>query len=157
MVEKRKTRSSSSAPPSSPSSEAQAEELKLTQAEEQAEEQADSRALVVQKARAEASSQVNLYGNSANPLFLGAVISAEEMEAVRALLDGQSISKQPSFYGTNPKVAVKKEFGTVISPNLLGAAEVFAETNHPIYADMAAACAQRLPESVIRNMRAGVC
>lgn len=98
---------------------------------------------------------VSIAGNSAHPMFLGSQISPELLEAVRELMNPTAIDKNPSFYGSNPGVGCKKEFGTVISPSLIGAAEVICESNHPIYADVAASCAQRMPESVWRNLRAG--
>jgi len=99
---------------------------------------------------------VSLAGNSAHPMFLGSQVSAEQLEAIKDMMNPTPIERLPSFYGSAPKVGVPKQFGTVISPVLLGAAEAMAESNHPIYGDIAAACAQRMPESVWRNMRAGV-
>ncbi len=89
-------------------------------------------------------------------MFLGAMLSASEMEAVKAFMNPELTEKRPTFYGSKPNEAMQKEFGAVISPHLLGAAEVLAESNHPLYADVAAACAQRLPLSVVKNMCAGI-
>lgn len=93
--------------------------------------------------------------STANPCFLGGVVSAKELEAVQVLLQGSAISKNPSFYGVTPGCEVKKQFPAMIDKSMVGAAEVFCETNHPIYADVAAACAQRLPHSVVLNLKAG--
>ena len=107
------------------------------------------------KQKTPAPTVVSLAGNSAHPMFLGSQISPELLEAVKELMNPTPVAKNPSFYGSAPLVGMKKEFGSVISPSMLGAAETFAESNHPIYADVAASCAQRMPESVWRNMRAG--
>ena len=107
------------------------------------------------KLRQNPPNQVDLQGSSAHPMFLGAVLNAMELQAVADVMNPPTVAKNPSFYGGNPKNAMKKEFGSVISPHLLGAAETFAETNHPTYAEVAAACAQRLPLSVMKNMSAG--
>ena len=90
-------------------------------------------------------------------MFLGAILNSDQMSAVKDLMDGPAQAKYPSFYGSKPNEKMKKQFGAVISPHLLGAAEVFAETNHPIYQDVATSCAQRLPHSVVKNMVGGAC
>ena len=99
---------------------------------------------------------VSLSGNSAHPRFLGSMLSVNQLQAVKDFMNPELIVKHPSFYGSDPFQGMKKEFGSVIAPSMLGAAEVLCETNHPLYADVAASCAQRLPLRVIRNMKAGV-
>lgn len=98
---------------------------------------------------------VSLSGTSSHPMFLGAMISAEELKAVNAFFNPAEVPKNPTFYGARPSFKTKKQFDTVVSPALLGCAEVHAETNHPLYGEIAGHMAQRLPLSVMQNMLAG--
>lgn len=107
------------------------------------------------KLKSKNSDVVDLSGTSAHPMFMGAMLSKAELDAVEVFMNPPLIQRMPSFYGTKPSTQMVKQFGSVIVPSMLGAAEVLADTNHPIYADVAASCAQRLPESVLINMKAG--
>jgi hypothetical protein len=130
---------------------------KGTTLEEKKEEEEEARALVKRQSSSnqKAAEPLSLGGSSAHPMFLGAWATPEQLAAIKDLMNPPVVSRHPSFYGTLPKYGVRKEFGAVISPSLLGAAETLAETNHPFYAEQACALAERLPHSVVCNMAAG--
>ncbi len=92
----------------------------------------------------------------AHPMFLGSQISASQLAAVQELMEGTSIEKVPSFYGTAPATkSIQRQFPSYITPHLMGGAEGFAETNHPIYSEIATHCVQRVPFSVLQNAACG--
>lgn len=92
-----------------------------------------------------------------HPCFFGASATAEQLEAVKRIMHPLPTESLPSFHGINPAGAThKRSFPTIIDPRMVGAAESFAEENHPLYADVAASLAQRMPHSVCMNMVAGI-
>ena len=82
-------------------------------------------------------------------------MSQRALEAIKSFVNAPRQARSPSFYGTRPSEDVQRQFGQVLNHNLLGAAEAYAEENHPLYTDVAAAFAQRLPWSVVCKARAG--
>ena len=91
-----------------------------------------------------------------HPMFLGSQISASQLAAVHEMMEGRVVEKVPSFYGCTPATkSVQKQFPSYVTPQLLGAAECHAESNHPVYSEIATHCVQRQPFSVLQNAACG--
>lgn len=98
---------------------------------------------------------VDLAGTSAHPMFLGAMLSPEELTAIRDVMNPKPLYKSPSYYDTNKKMLTKKQFTSVISKEAAGCAEAMCEMQHPIYGEIGHEFANRLPQSVVNNLHAG--
>lgn len=99
--------------------------------------------------------EVDLAKNSAHPMFFGANVAPEIIAQVQELMNPKMVYKAPSYYDSDKKQLCKKAFGAVVSKETVGCAEVLCELGHPIYGEFGDAFANRLPESVYRNLCAG--
>ena len=88
-------------------------------------------------------------------MFLGAMLSKEQLAQVREMMAPPPTFKAPTYYGTDRTKQTTKKFGAVVSTNHVGAAEVLCETGHPIYGELAHEFGNRLPQSVQNNLIAG--
>ena len=90
------------------------------------------------------------------PLFLGAHVSQSYLDKIKALVDASDKAYfcDPHGYGARPLEHTQRAFETPLGSKLAGAAEHMAQEGG-INAEIGEAFIQRLPASVVKNVRAG--
>ena len=89
------------------------------------------------------------------PLFLGAHCSPSYLQKVKELVEASDRAYfcDPKGYGARPREATEREFECPMGSKLAGAAETMCAGG--INADVGKAFIERLPLSVMKNVRAG--
>ena len=90
------------------------------------------------------------------PLFLGAHVSAEYLQKIKNIIDNEDSASfiDPKGYGARPREAYSRAFETPLGSRMAGAAEAMCQQNGP-NSEVGRAFIERLPYSVVRNVRAG--
>ena len=93
---------------------------------------------------------------TACPLFFGAHVSASYLEKVKAIVEqsDKAYFKDPHGYGARPLEKYTRSFETPLGSKLAGAAEHMVQSG-AIHADVGQAFIDRMPRSVVQNVRAG--
>jgi len=90
------------------------------------------------------------------PLFLGAHVSPEYLEKIKKLVNASDMAyfRDPTGYGSRPMEATMRAFETPCGSKLAGAAEHLALSG-TLNSDVGQAFLDRLPHSIVKNVRAG--